>query len=224
MRSPELAIERLTELRRLGLRVALDDFGTGESRLAHLYQYPLDTLKIDGSVVSGRRANRDHEAVITRRGGARALAPAQGGGGGRRDRGAARSPRALAVRPHAGEPLRPAGHRRRDRAPPAAPAPGDPRAGRGPRARAGAAPALVLADGRGARVSGEDERGGTSSTSPRAARCGASGSARCPSASAAARGSSWCCRPTRSPSCTRRSTRAARTCGCATSAAATAPS
>jgi EAL domain-containing protein (putative c-di-GMP-specific phosphodiesterase class I) len=30
MRAPELAIERLTELRRLGLRVALDDFGTGE--------------------------------------------------------------------------------------------------------------------------------------------------------------------------------------------------
>jgi EAL domain-containing protein (putative c-di-GMP-specific phosphodiesterase class I) len=65
VRSPELAIERLTELRRLGLRVALDDFGTGESRLAHLYQYPLDTLKIDGSVVQDAASNRDHEAVIT---------------------------------------------------------------------------------------------------------------------------------------------------------------
>jgi EAL domain-containing protein (putative c-di-GMP-specific phosphodiesterase class I) len=65
VRGPELAIERLTELRRLGLRIALDDFGTGESRLAHLYQYPLDTLKIDGSVVKDAAANRDHEAVIT---------------------------------------------------------------------------------------------------------------------------------------------------------------
>jgi diguanylate cyclase (GGDEF)-like protein len=65
VRSPELAIERLTELRRLGVRIALDDFGTGESRLAHLYRYPMDTLKIDGSVVADAAANRDHEAVIT---------------------------------------------------------------------------------------------------------------------------------------------------------------
>lgn len=65
VRGPELAIERLTELRRLGLRVALDDFGTGESRLTHLYRYPLDSLKIDGSVVADAGTNRDHEAVIT---------------------------------------------------------------------------------------------------------------------------------------------------------------
>jgi diguanylate cyclase (GGDEF)-like protein len=65
VRSPELAIERLTELRRLGVRIALDDFGTGESRLAHLYRYPIDTLKIDGSVVADAATNRDHEAVIT---------------------------------------------------------------------------------------------------------------------------------------------------------------
>jgi EAL domain-containing protein (putative c-di-GMP-specific phosphodiesterase class I) len=64
VRSPELAIERLAELRRIGLRIALDDFGTGESRLAHLYRYPVDTLKIDGSVVKDAASNRDHEAVI----------------------------------------------------------------------------------------------------------------------------------------------------------------
>jgi diguanylate cyclase (GGDEF)-like protein len=65
VRGPELAIERLTELRRLGVRIALDDFGTGESRLADLYRYPIDTLKIDGSVVADAALNRDHEAVIT---------------------------------------------------------------------------------------------------------------------------------------------------------------
>ena len=47
------------------MRIALDDFGTGESRLAHLYRYPMDTLKIDGSVVADAATNRDHEAVIT---------------------------------------------------------------------------------------------------------------------------------------------------------------
>jgi EAL domain-containing protein (putative c-di-GMP-specific phosphodiesterase class I) len=64
-RTPEIVIERLEELRRLGLRIALDDFGTGESRIAHLYRYPIDTLKIDGSVVRDAVTNRDHEAVIT---------------------------------------------------------------------------------------------------------------------------------------------------------------
>ena len=65
VRNPDLAIERLAELRRLGLRIALDDFGTGDSRLAHLYRYPLDSIKIDGSVVSGAPGNHDHEAVIS---------------------------------------------------------------------------------------------------------------------------------------------------------------
>jgi diguanylate cyclase (GGDEF)-like protein len=65
MRNPDLAIERLAELRRLGLRIVLDDFGTGESRLAHLYRYPLDAIKIDGAVVSAAVTNRDQEAVIS---------------------------------------------------------------------------------------------------------------------------------------------------------------
>jgi len=65
MRNPDLAIERLAELRRLGLRIVLDDFGTGESRLAHLYRYPLDAIKIDGAVVSAAATSRDQEAVIS---------------------------------------------------------------------------------------------------------------------------------------------------------------
>jgi len=65
MRNTDLAIERLAELRRLGLRIVLDDFGTGESRLAHLYRYPLDAIKIDGAVVGAAATNRDQEAVIS---------------------------------------------------------------------------------------------------------------------------------------------------------------
>ena len=64
MRNPEHAIERLTQLRELGLRVALDDFGTGESRLGLLFRYPIDTLKIGGSVVAQAASSHDHEAVI----------------------------------------------------------------------------------------------------------------------------------------------------------------
>jgi diguanylate cyclase (GGDEF)-like protein len=65
MRNPDLAIERLAELRQLGLRIVLDDFGTGESRLAHLYRYPLDAIKIDGAVVGAATTSRDQEAVIS---------------------------------------------------------------------------------------------------------------------------------------------------------------
>jgi EAL domain-containing protein (putative c-di-GMP-specific phosphodiesterase class I) len=64
MRKPERAIERLSQLRELGLRVALDDFGSGESRLGLLYRFPIDTIKIGGSVVKEAASSHDHEAVI----------------------------------------------------------------------------------------------------------------------------------------------------------------
>ena len=43
----------LAELRRLGVRVAMDDFGTGSFSLSHLRAFPLDTLKLDRSLVHG---------------------------------------------------------------------------------------------------------------------------------------------------------------------------
>jgi diguanylate cyclase (GGDEF)-like protein len=65
VRNPELAIERLNALKELGLRLALDDFGTGDSVLTHLYRYPMDSLKIDGSVIHDIATDRAHEAVAT---------------------------------------------------------------------------------------------------------------------------------------------------------------
>jgi diguanylate cyclase (GGDEF)-like protein/PAS domain S-box-containing protein len=41
------AIQRLTELKRLGVRLAIDDFGTGFSSLAYLKDFPVDAVKID---------------------------------------------------------------------------------------------------------------------------------------------------------------------------------
>jgi diguanylate cyclase (GGDEF)-like protein len=53
MRNPAQALEAMRELRALGISLALDDFGTGHSSLAHLREFPLDSLKIARPFVAG---------------------------------------------------------------------------------------------------------------------------------------------------------------------------
>jgi diguanylate cyclase (GGDEF)-like protein len=58
-------IDRLAELRGLGVRLAIDDFGTGYASLAYLRQLPADIIKIDPSFVDG--LGRDETlALLTR--------------------------------------------------------------------------------------------------------------------------------------------------------------
>jgi len=65
MKDPDKAIERLLELKMMGIKVAIDDFGTGYSSLNYLKRFPIDTLKIDRSFVSDL-CKDPHDTAIVR--------------------------------------------------------------------------------------------------------------------------------------------------------------
>ncbi len=46
MQQTDSVLERLQELKKLGVRLAIDDFGTGYSSLSYLQRFPIDILKI----------------------------------------------------------------------------------------------------------------------------------------------------------------------------------
>lgn len=47
----DIAIERISKLKKLGIKIALDDFGTGYSSMSHLKELPIDIIKVDRSFV-----------------------------------------------------------------------------------------------------------------------------------------------------------------------------
>lgn len=61
----EEAVAMLRQIRELGVRTALDDFGTGHSSLVRLKEFPLSTLKIDGSFVQSVTTDEDSGSIVS---------------------------------------------------------------------------------------------------------------------------------------------------------------
>ncbi len=56
--------DKLHVLRRMGVRIALDDYGAGTGALTHLYNMPLDVLKVDKSFLTGASASQGKEFIL----------------------------------------------------------------------------------------------------------------------------------------------------------------
>ena len=61
---PLLALDCLTQWKRLGVRIALDDFGTGYSSLSYLSRLPVDRLKIDKSLIQRMTGDEKTAAIV----------------------------------------------------------------------------------------------------------------------------------------------------------------
>jgi diguanylate cyclase (GGDEF)-like protein len=64
IKDPARALEILTRLANMGIRISIDDFGTGYSSLAYLKKMPASEVKIDKSFVLDMLKNENDAAIV----------------------------------------------------------------------------------------------------------------------------------------------------------------
>ena len=62
--SDEKALQRIEEIKALGMQVAIDDFGTGYSSLSYLHKFPANLLKIDKSFIDVMNTNESSKQYV----------------------------------------------------------------------------------------------------------------------------------------------------------------
>jgi EAL domain-containing protein (putative c-di-GMP-specific phosphodiesterase class I) len=60
----EKALQCISEIRKLGIKIAIDDFGTGYSSLSYLNNFPADILKVDKSFIDKMNSNDASEQYV----------------------------------------------------------------------------------------------------------------------------------------------------------------
>jgi EAL domain-containing protein (putative c-di-GMP-specific phosphodiesterase class I) len=64
METGQESVQKLAEIKDLGLRIAIDDFGTGYSSLSYLKRFPVDVIKIDRSFIVDLTSNTGSAAIV----------------------------------------------------------------------------------------------------------------------------------------------------------------
>jgi EAL domain-containing protein (putative c-di-GMP-specific phosphodiesterase class I) len=65
MDNVETAIQRLTEIKKMGVQISVDDFGTGYTSISYLKRFPIDVLKVDQSFIKGIPGSADDVAIVS---------------------------------------------------------------------------------------------------------------------------------------------------------------
>lgn len=59
----EQTLQTIRKISDLGCKIALDDFGTGFSSLSHLHHFPINTVKIDKSLMPNNNKDDNHKLI-----------------------------------------------------------------------------------------------------------------------------------------------------------------
>ena len=58
-------LEKLNQIKDMGVNISIDDFGTGYSSLSYLHQFHIDILKIDRSFIRFMQNDSEPNPIIT---------------------------------------------------------------------------------------------------------------------------------------------------------------
>jgi len=64
LEATDKVINKINEIKRLGVRMSIDDFGTGYSSLLYLKHFPFDTLKIDRAFTKDINLNKGNNVLV----------------------------------------------------------------------------------------------------------------------------------------------------------------